>query len=66
MALFSPLYNLPNHVVEKQKRYQNDTRAIYLRTPRSRLYFGSYIALFTVGMSATTIGAWQMIKGKSD
>ncbi|TFK25975.1 hypothetical protein FA15DRAFT_703269 [Coprinopsis marcescibilis] len=66
MALLTPLYNYPNHVLEKQKMYQNDHRPIPLRGPRGKLYVGVFGVLFTVGMVSTTMGTWQLIKGKSE
>ncbi|EAU84198.1 hypothetical protein CC1G_08128 [Coprinopsis cinerea okayama7 len=64
MGLLTPLYNLPNNVLEKQKRYQNDTRPLPLRGPRAKLYVGVYAVLFTAGMIGTTVGSWNMIKGE--
>ncbi|RXW25802.1 hypothetical protein EST38_g11 [Candolleomyces aberdarensis] len=64
MGLFTPLYNLPNHVLEKQKMFQNDARHIIFRGPRARLYVGGFSALFAVGMIGTTYGTFQLVKGK--
>ncbi|KAI0776191.1 hypothetical protein BD413DRAFT_610864 [Trametes elegans] len=54
----------PNHVVERQKLVQNSHAPIYYRLPRSKLYVGSYYAIFTVGMLSTAFGAFQLIRGK--
>lgn len=64
MIILSPLYEKPNRVVERQKVYQLDTRPVYLRLPRSRLYVGVFGALFTVGMVSTTYGIVHLVKGK--
>ncbi|KJA29663.1 hypothetical protein HYPSUDRAFT_31627 [Hypholoma sublateritium FD-334 SS-4] len=63
MSILSPLYNLPNHVLEKQKAYQNNTKPIMLRGPRAGLYVGVFGALFTVGMLSTTYGMFNLITG---
>ncbi|KAH6914726.1 hypothetical protein BKA70DRAFT_1256913 [Coprinopsis sp. MPI-PUGE-AT-0042] len=64
MGLLTPLYNLPNNVLEKQRRYQNDHRMMPLRGPRGRLYFSAFTALFAVGMTATTWGTYNLVAGK--
>ncbi|EDR12701.1 uncharacterized protein LACBIDRAFT_311423 [Laccaria bicolor S238N-H82] len=64
MSLLSPIYNLPNHVLEKQKMYQNNTKPIMLRGPRSNLYVGTFGVLFGVGMLGTLYGAYSLTKGK--
>ncbi|PFH50132.1 hypothetical protein AMATHDRAFT_61587 [Amanita thiersii Skay4041] len=62
--ILNPLYNRPNYVVEKQRAIQSDTRPVMLRLPRSKLYVGSFGALFTVGMFATVYGITSLVKGK--
>ncbi|KAF5333074.1 hypothetical protein D9611_002735 [Ephemerocybe angulata] len=64
MGILTPLYNRPNYVVEKQKMYQNSPQPLILRGPRAKLYVGTYAAIFSVGMVLTTVGSWQLIKGK--
>ncbi|KAF5321692.1 hypothetical protein D9619_000703 [Psilocybe cf. subviscida] len=63
MALFSPLYNLPNHALEKQKMYQSSTKPIMMRGPRSGLYVGTFGVLFSVGMVATTYAIYNIVAG---
>ncbi|KAJ3516812.1 hypothetical protein NLJ89_g890 [Agrocybe chaxingu] len=64
MALLSPLYSLPNHVLEKQKLYQNSSKPIMLRGPRSNLYVGTFGVLFTVGMVSTVYAFTSLVRGK--
>ncbi|KAF8165692.1 hypothetical protein B0H34DRAFT_794057 [Crassisporium funariophilum] len=64
MAILSPLYNLPNNVLEKQKMYQNSARPIMMRGPRSGLYIGVYGAMFAVGMVSTLYSLTSLVKGK--
>ncbi|TFK43885.1 hypothetical protein BDQ12DRAFT_719064 [Crucibulum laeve] len=66
MALLTPLYNLPNHVIEKQKHYQNSHKPIMLRGPRGRLYVGVYGVAFTAGVAGTVFSLYQLVKGKQD
>ncbi|KAH7105527.1 hypothetical protein BKA62DRAFT_392814 [Auriculariales sp. MPI-PUGE-AT-0066] len=59
------LIDRPNTIVQKQIRYQSMTNTpIYLRQPRSRLYIGAYLTLFSVGMVGTFTGLFSVIKGK--
>ncbi|KAF8806254.1 hypothetical protein BYT27DRAFT_7191571 [Phlegmacium glaucopus] len=64
MALLTPIYNLPNHVLEKQKLYQTSPKPIMLRGPRSGLYVGVYGALFVTGMVSTLFGLNELFRGK--
>ncbi|KAF9567435.1 hypothetical protein CPC08DRAFT_703325, partial [Agrocybe pediades] len=64
MSLLSPLYNLPNHVLEKQKAFQNSSKPLVLRGPRAGIYVGGYAALFTVGMLSTVYACGNLIAGK--
>ncbi|KAF9057819.1 hypothetical protein BJ165DRAFT_1521164 [Panaeolus papilionaceus] len=66
MGLLSPLYNLPNNVLEKQKLYQNSSKPIMTRGPRSGLYLGVYGALFVAGILSTTYAGVTLVKGKSE
>ncbi|KAI1796130.1 hypothetical protein LXA43DRAFT_1090217 [Ganoderma leucocontextum] len=62
--MLSSIVNKPNRVVEMQKLVQNSHAPVYYRLPRSKLYVNSYYALFTVGMGLTTVGVYQLIRGK--
>ncbi|KAF8961114.1 hypothetical protein BDZ97DRAFT_1921635 [Flammula alnicola] len=73
MAILSPLYNLPNHVLEKQKMYQassiqllfsTSTKPIMMRGPRGPLYVGVYGTLFAVGMVSSLYAFGSLILGK--
>ncbi|KAF8204597.1 hypothetical protein BJ912DRAFT_1051950 [Pholiota molesta] len=63
MAILEPIYNLPNHVIEKQKMYQNSTKPIMLRGPRGGLYVGTFGVLFAVGMASTVYAFGSLIVG---
>lgn len=54
----------PNNIVAKQIKYQSSTLPLYLRQPRSKLYFGIYGAVFTVGTLGALTGLAQIIIGK--
>ncbi|PWN90244.1 hypothetical protein FA10DRAFT_285957 [Acaromyces ingoldii] len=58
------LVNRANTVPQRQRIYQADTRPVYQRLPRSRLYMGLFMSLFTVGMVGTVGGFYNMAKGK--
>ncbi|KAH9899593.1 hypothetical protein C8Q73DRAFT_787458 [Cubamyces lactineus] len=62
--MLNSLVYKPNRVVEKQKFVQSQTAPIYYRLPRSKLYVGSYYAIFALGMVSSAYGAFQLIKGK--
>ncbi|RDB20067.1 hypothetical protein Hypma_012900 [Hypsizygus marmoreus] len=64
MFLLAPLYNKPNHILEKQRALQSDPRKIMYRLPRSQLYLGVYGAAFTVGMLGTLYGVFSLLRGK--
>ncbi|KIM46540.1 hypothetical protein M413DRAFT_24248 [Hebeloma cylindrosporum] len=64
MGILTPLYNLPNNVLEKQRMYQNTHKPIMLRGPRSNLYVGAYTALFITGMLGTAFAATSLVRGK--
>lgn len=48
-----------NTIVQRQRIFQADTRPVYQRGPRSRLYMTAYMALFTLGMAGTAHGLWN-------
>ncbi|KDQ08225.1 hypothetical protein BOTBODRAFT_179998 [Botryobasidium botryosum FD-172 SS1] len=58
------LVHRDNKVPERQRAYQVSTKPIYLRPPRSRLYMGTYLTFFAVGMVGTTTSIYSLIKGK--
>ncbi|KAG8770589.1 hypothetical protein FRC12_004170 [Ceratobasidium sp. 428] len=62
--MIGALVNRPNHVRAKQQMIQSSSKPVYLRLPRSRLYIGTYLALFSVGMVGTATGLFSVIKGK--
>lgn len=39
---------------------QADTRNVYQRMPRSRMYMGVFVTLFSVGMYGTVVGIYNM------
>ncbi|EPQ30258.1 uncharacterized protein PFL1_02374 [Pseudozyma flocculosa PF-1] len=53
-----------NTVPERQRALQADTRPVYQRLPRSRLYMGVYMALFGIGMYGSFAGFYNMAVGK--
>ncbi|KAF9476991.1 hypothetical protein BDN70DRAFT_881706 [Pholiota conissans] len=63
MAILSPLYNLPNHALEKQKYYQNSTKPIMYRGARGPLYVNTYKALFVLGVVGSVYGFGSLILG---
>ncbi|KAI0340805.1 hypothetical protein BDW22DRAFT_1430471 [Trametopsis cervina] len=62
--MLSSLYNKPNRVYEYQKLVQASHDPVYLRLPRSRLYVGTYYAMFGVGMLGVVYGTVSLIRGK--
>ncbi|PWN99198.1 hypothetical protein FA09DRAFT_306773 [Tilletiopsis washingtonensis] len=53
------LVNRPNTIAQRQRLYQADARPVYQRLPRSRLYMGLFMGLFTVGMYGTLGGLYN-------
>ncbi|KDN44886.1 hypothetical protein K437DRAFT_212674, partial [Tilletiaria anomala UBC 951] len=49
-----------NTVPARQRAYQADPRPVFQRLPRSKLYMGIYMTIFTVGMYGTFGGFWNM------
>ncbi|KAH9943201.1 uncharacterized protein BXZ73DRAFT_97254 [Epithele typhae] len=63
--MLSGIYNMQNRVLEKQKLVQRQAHVpVYYRLPRSKLYVNSYLVLFSAGMACTTLGVYQLIRGK--
>ncbi|CCA75202.1 hypothetical protein PIIN_09186 [Serendipita indica DSM 11827] len=58
------LVDKPNRVPERQRLYQQSTIPIYLRTPRSRLYVGTFAAGFGVAMLGSVYTMYALIRGK--
>ncbi|KZT62941.1 hypothetical protein CALCODRAFT_513828 [Calocera cornea HHB12733] len=62
-----PFLNSPNRVLEKQKLFQdrfNHHTPIHLIPPRSRIYYGTYLTFFAVGMTGTLYTVYELIVGK--
>ncbi|WFD36773.1 hypothetical protein MCUN1_003660 [Malassezia cuniculi] len=59
-----PLVYAKNNIEKHQRIYQADIRPVYQRLPGSKLYFGAFLTVFTVGMIGITGGAYNMITGK--
>ncbi|KAH8118431.1 hypothetical protein DFH11DRAFT_1874602 [Phellopilus nigrolimitatus] len=59
------LVKIKNNVQEKQRYYQNDTRPLYWRPPRSRLYLNTWFTGLAVGLVGVGYGAVQLVKGLS-
>ncbi|KAM0752969.1 hypothetical protein T439DRAFT_323584 [Meredithblackwellia eburnea MCA 4105] len=56
----------PNTILQQQKVMQADPRAVYLKTPRAKLYMGLYLAVFTVGVVGSLHGAYKMARGQKN
>ncbi|KAF8914313.1 hypothetical protein CPB84DRAFT_1758947 [Gymnopilus junonius] len=65
MSILSPLYNLPNHVTEKQRAYQASTKPLIWRGPRQHIYLPAFFTLFAAGMASTVYAAFHLAKGKN-
>ncbi|KAJ7098651.1 hypothetical protein B0H15DRAFT_945160 [Mycena belliarum] len=63
MALLDFVYNRPNRVLELQKKYQADTRPIYLRPAGARVTLATYGVLFSLGMMSTLYGMGCLVTG---
>ncbi|SNX82538.1 related to COX7 - cytochrome-c oxidase, subunit VII [Melanopsichium pennsylvanicum] len=53
-----------NTILERQRALQADSRPVFQRLPRSRLYMGIFMTLFGVGMYGTAVGFYNMALGK--
>ncbi|KDN48011.1 hypothetical protein RSAG8_03027, partial [Rhizoctonia solani AG-8 WAC10335] len=62
--MINALVNRPNHVRERQIMVQSSNKPVYLRLPRSQLYFTSYVVLLGIGVVGATGGIYSLIKGK--
>ncbi|PKI83243.1 hypothetical protein MVES1_003007 [Malassezia vespertilionis] len=51
-------------ILQRQRQYQNSEKPVYLRLPRSKLYFGTFLAIFWTGIFGISAGCLNMIKGK--
>ncbi|KAM0793715.1 hypothetical protein ACM66B_001140 [Microbotryomycetes sp. NB124-2] len=58
------LVNRPNTIHAQQAKLQADARPVFQRLPRSRLYLGVFLSLFTVGTVGTLHGVSLMARGK--
>ncbi|CEH14875.1 hypothetical protein CBOM_02690 [Ceraceosorus bombacis] len=61
-----PLVNRPNTVPQRQRLYQADPRPVYQRLPRSRLYMGVFLTLFSAGIWGTVGGIYNAAHGKKE
>ncbi|PPQ70708.1 hypothetical protein CVT26_014632 [Gymnopilus dilepis] len=64
MSIFSPLYNYPYHIIEKQKYYQTSTKPLIMRGPRQHIYVPAFMVLFSAGMASTVYAMVHLAKGK--
>ncbi|RSH84066.1 hypothetical protein EHS25_005311 [Saitozyma podzolica] len=61
------LVNRAPHIREKQIAMQAEQgkNFVYLRGPRSKLYFTAYMALFTAALVGTNVQLIQYARGKA-
>ncbi|KZO97976.1 hypothetical protein CALVIDRAFT_562375 [Calocera viscosa TUFC12733] len=62
-----PFANSPNHVVQKQKLFQdrfNHHVPVHLIPPRSRVYYTTYLIFFTAGLTGSLYTAFELVVGK--
>ncbi|KAL8279218.1 hypothetical protein RQP46_008474 [Phenoliferia psychrophenolica] len=59
------LVSRPNTVLPRQRALQADPRAVYLKTPRAKLYMGLYLTLWTVGLTGSLFGSYKMVRAKN-
>lgn len=45
---------------QRQRALQADSRPVFQRLPRSRLYMGLFMTLFGVGMYGSAVGFYNM------
>ncbi|PWN29187.1 hypothetical protein BDZ90DRAFT_278566 [Jaminaea rosea] len=62
--MIDSLVKKENTILQRQRIYQADTRPVYQRLPRSRMYMTVYMAFFTLGMIGTTGGLINAARGK--
>ncbi|GAA5898212.1 hypothetical protein JCM8208_000185 [Rhodotorula glutinis] len=66
--MLDALVNKPNTIHARQQVFQRDTRHVFQKTPRARLYMGKsrlgFMTLFTVGTLGITQGAYKLATGK--
>ncbi|KAL5487960.1 hypothetical protein ACEPAI_6068 [Sanghuangporus weigelae] len=55
------LVNIQNKVPEKQRFYQNNTKPLYVRTPRGRFFMRSWFTGLAVGLAGASYGVVQLI-----
>lgn len=63
-ASWASILTCRNNVQKYQRIYQADTRPVFLRLPGSKLYFGTFLTLFTVGIVGVAGGTFNAIMGK--
>ncbi|CAO1623244.1 unnamed protein product [Jaminaea pallidilutea] len=65
-TMIDALTNRPNTIPQRQRMYQSDTRPVYMRGPRSRMYMAIYMGFFTVGVVASFGGLVNAARGKKE
>jgi len=64
MAVDDFLIQAKNRVPDLQRQYQASSAPLYLRGTRGKLYFNSFVALWSVGVAGTLYGFSTLIVGK--
>ncbi|KAL5530335.1 hypothetical protein ACEPAF_6592 [Sanghuangporus sanghuang] len=59
------LVNIRNKVPEKQRFYQNNTKPLYVRTPRGNFFMRTWFTGLAIGLAGASYGVVQLILGKS-
>ncbi|KAL5508163.1 hypothetical protein ACEPAH_5781 [Sanghuangporus vaninii] len=55
------LVNIQNKVPEKQRFYQNNTKPLYVRTPRGNFLMRTWFTGLAIGLAGASYGAVQLI-----
>ncbi|KAL5527480.1 hypothetical protein ACEPAG_6271 [Sanghuangporus baumii] len=55
------LVNIRNKVPEKQRFYQNNTKPLYVRTPRGTFFMRTWFTGLAVGLAGASYGVVQLI-----
>jgi len=64
MAIDDFLIQAKNRVPDLQRQYQASSTPLYLRGARGKLYFNSFVTLWTIGVAGTLYGFGSLIVGK--
>ncbi|KPV78125.1 uncharacterized protein RHOBADRAFT_65861 [Rhodotorula graminis WP1] len=62
--MLDALVNKPNTIHARQQAFQKDTRHVFQKTPRARLYMVGFMSLFAIGTLGITQGAYKLATGK--